>query len=43
MPKAIVTEKSHDYVTFTFDHFAPDNYAHSYVAMVSNNVDRKRR
>ena len=35
LPKAIVTEKSFDHVTLTFDHFAPENYAHSYVAMVS--------
>ena len=36
LPKAIVTEKSFDHVTLTFDHFAPENYAHSYVAMVSS-------
>ena len=35
LPKAIVTDKSYDYVTFTFDHFAPEGYSHGYVAMVS--------
>ena len=41
LPKAIVTEKSFDHVTFKFDHFAPENYAHSYVAMVSKRTKRK--
>ena len=36
LPKAIVTDKSYDYVTFTFDHFAPEDYSHGYVAMVSS-------
>ena len=34
-PKAIVTGKTFDSVTLSFDHFAPDDYQHGYVAMVS--------
>ena len=34
-PKAIVTGKTFDSVTLSFDHFAPDDYQHGYVAMVT--------
>ena len=33
-PKMIITRKSFDSVTLSFDHFAPDGYPHGYVAMV---------
>ena len=34
-PKVIMTSKSFDSVTLSFDHFAPKGYKHGYVAMVS--------
>ena len=34
-PKVIVTRKSFDSVTLSFDHFAPEDYRHGYVALVS--------
>ena len=34
-PKVIMTNKSFDSVTLSFDHFAPKGYKHGYVAMVS--------
>jgi hypothetical protein len=34
-PKVIVTGRRHDSVTLSFDHFAPEDYSHGYVAMVS--------
>ena len=37
-PKVIMTSKSFDSVTLSFDHFAPKGYKHGYVAMVSNYV-----
>ncbi len=32
-PKVIVTEKTFDSITLSFDHFAPENYRHGYVAL----------
>jgi hypothetical protein len=33
-PKVIVTGKTFDSVTLSFDHFAPEDYHHGYIAMV---------
>ncbi len=38
-PKVIVTGKSFDSITLSFDHFAPEDYQHEYVAMVNNYLD----
>ncbi len=35
-PKVIVTGRAFDSVTLSFDHFAPEDYEHGYVAMVVN-------
>jgi hypothetical protein len=37
-PKVIMTNKSYDSVTLSFDHFAPKGYKHGYVAMVRTSV-----
>ena len=37
-PKVIMTSKSFDSVTLSFDHFAPKGYKHGYVAMVRNPI-----
>ena len=33
-PKVIITGRTYDSVTLSFDHFAPEEYNHGYVAMV---------
>ena len=33
-PKVIITAKTFDSVTLSFDHFAPEDYTHGYVAIV---------
>jgi hypothetical protein len=33
LPKVIVTQTNFNSATFSFDHFAPDDYMHGYVAM----------
>ena len=37
-PKVIVTGRAFDSVTLSFDHFAPEDYEHGYVAMVINSI-----
>ena len=37
-PKVIMTSKSFNSVTLSFDHFAPKGYKHRYVAMVSRKI-----
>lgn len=34
-PKVIVTKKTFDSITLSFDHFAPEDYQHQYIALVS--------
>jgi hypothetical protein len=40
-PKVIITGRSYDSVTLSFDHFAPEEYHHGYVALVRLIFSRK--